>query len=454
MHTLDQLKSGSLFGINRLQLAEGLSEFPLEILELSESLEVLDLSNNNISALPDDFGRLKQLKILFMANNKFDHLPEVLSQCPNLEMIGFKSNQIKTVSEQSLPEQTRWLILTNNQIKVLPDSMGKLHRLQKLALAGNQITRLPDSMANCKNLELARISANQLTSLPDWLFQLPKLSWLAFQGNPLQASNEHNSDISDSVTQVGLQDLALKEQLGEGASGVIYRAEWINQPESLKDTSAFVAVKLFKGEVTSDGYPEDELKCCLSAGEHNNLIKVVAQISDEGQLGLVMELIPDTYGNLGLPPSLVSCTRDTFKAGTQFELKDIVRIVLQMSDAMAHLHSQSVSHGDVYAHNTMVDSNASMLFGDFGAASDLSVLSVLQKEAMESIEIRALGCLLDDLLKLSYSEHGEQAVAFKTVLSELRDDCMQPSMGDRPRFSEVYKMLDNLVVVPEEAITQ
>lgn len=46
MHTLSQLKSGELIGIQRLTLSENLTLFPLEIFSLADSLEILDLSHN------------------------------------------------------------------------------------------------------------------------------------------------------------------------------------------------------------------------------------------------------------------------------------------------------------------------------------------------------------------------------------------------------------------------
>lgn len=130
MQTLTQLKAGQLQGVTRLQLVENLTEFPQEIFDLADTLEILDLSNNQLSSLPDDLYRLIHLKILFASNNRFEVLPEVLGQCPKLEMIGFKANQIRVVPEASLPPQTRWLILTDNQITALPERMGQLHRLQ------------------------------------------------------------------------------------------------------------------------------------------------------------------------------------------------------------------------------------------------------------------------------------------------------------------------------------
>ncbi|WP_028866184.1 leucine-rich repeat-containing protein kinase family protein [Psychromonas aquimarina] len=435
MQTLQQLKSGQLGPVKKLSLSENLNKFPQEIFTLADSLEVLDLSNNQLSALPDDFDRLKQLKILFVSNNNFEHLPAVLAKCPKLEMIGFKANKIRTVPENALPVDTRWLILTDNEIEKLPDSMGQLWRLQKLALAGNKITALPDSMRSCRNLQLARLSANQLTSLPDWLLQLPKLSWLAFSGNPLCTGL---SQQTKDMLKVQLADITLAEQLGEGASGVIYRAQWNNKPAALSGGASDIALKLFKGAVTSDGYPIDELNCCLTAGRHPNLINVVAQIAQQDQLGLVMELIPNTFGNLGLPPSLITCTRDTFAQGTQFDSDAVVRVALQMADTLEHLHTKGVSHGDVYAHNIMVDSNYSLLFGDFGASSNLAALPVIQKEAMESIEIRAFGCLLEDMLSRCQQVDSCELTA---QLTTLKDDCKHSEQAFRPRFLEIKAQL-------------
>ena len=393
MFTLKILKSGNikpedLGPEKRFKIAEGLTEFPRELFELADHIEVLDMSGNNLSELPSDFGRFKNLKILFLSNNQFDHIPDVIADCPNLEMIGFKSNQIKTISESALPIKTRWLILTDNQISKLPDSIGQLSRLQKLALAGNQISSLPDAMANCRNLELIRLSANQLEAMPDWLFQLPKLAWLAFSGNPCTAVGQ---SLASKVAEAKLSDIQLLDQIGAGASGVIHKANWKKEENP-------IAVKLFKGSVTSDGYPQDELDCCLAAGGHENLIKVIGFVPDPKQLGLLMELIPNTYSNLGLPPSLETCTRDTFEDGTKFNVEYILRVLKQMASTIKHLHQQCVSHGDIYAHNILINDESNILFGDFGAATHLVGLPIGQRQGMAWIEVRALANLLEDLL--------------------------------------------------------
>ncbi|MEL0628265.1 leucine-rich repeat-containing protein kinase family protein [Psychromonas aquatilis] len=394
MQTLAALKAGKLKGIKRLKLSEALTTFPMEILTLADSLEVLDLSNNQLSDIPSEIKQLTKLKILFASNNLFTVLPASIGQCPALEMIGFKSNQITTVPETALPLPLRWLILTDNKITQLPQTLGQRPRLKKLALAGNQLQTLPENMDQLHELELLRISANQLTDFPTQLLRLPKLAWFAFSGNPFCS---HTLPIQ-SVPEVASSSLQLNETLGQGASGMIYQANWLGDVNEAGLFPAQIAVKVFKGEVTSDGYPQDELQACLKVGNHNNLVKSVGQVNESDCLALVMELIPATYKNLGLPPSLDSCTRDTFADNFTLTIESIEKIVKQMQEVFEHLHANQVCHGDLYAHNTLFDQHSNIIFGDFGAASMYHMLTKDIQDKIKQIEQRALNHFIDDLL--------------------------------------------------------
>jgi hypothetical protein len=397
LHTLSALKAGSLAGISRLTLSENLSVFPTEILSLADTLEILDLSNNCLKAIPDEIKLLKKLKIIFASSNEFETLPESLGECESLEMVGFKSNKIKHVPAESLPKKLRWLILTDNKISTLPDTLGERHRLQKLALAGNQLTHLPTNLAQLTNLELVRISANQLTECPDQLLALPKLAWLAFSGNPFTRSN---IDVQ-SVPLVPYSSFTLQEVLGQGASGVISKAVWNTPTDDFPDE---IAIKVFKGELTTDGYPEDELQACLKVGDHVSLVKSLAQVDEKGCLALVMQLIPEHYSNLGLPPDFDTCTRDTFKLGFSLSIQQISKIVKQMLSVFDQLHDNKVSHGDLYAHNTLLDQDANIIFGDFGAASLYHMLNIKQQTQVQQIERRALNYFIEDLLSVCAEE--------------------------------------------------
>jgi Protein tyrosine and serine/threonine kinase/Leucine rich repeat len=440
METIDLLRSCQLQGIKRLDLAAGLTEFPPEIFDLADSLEILNLSDNRLSSLPADLGRLTKLKVIFLSNNDFEEVPEVLADCPNLSMVGFKSNKIRVLGENVLPLGTRWLILTDNKLEQLPKSIGKLQKLQKLMLAGNQLRSIPDEMAACQNLELIRLAANRLESLPTWLFTLPRLSWLAYAGNPGWSPN-----LPSTVPMVSWADLTLADTLGEGASGVISQGVW--QPPAQQPTA--VAIKIFKGAITSDGKPADEMNVCLAAGGHPHLVGALGQIVDcpDNQSGLMLALIPPDYQNLGNPPSLETCTRDTYAPGTSFSVAAILRIAIGISSAAAHLHNQGIMHGDLYAHNILVDRNHHTLLGDFGAASSYDLDDKITSAALEKLEIRAFGCLLEDLLNRCELPDDKAEKLMLDRLDRLKQACLQSMSVNRPLFREICETLAEIISI-------
>ena len=425
MHTLEQLRAGELAGAARLQLRCGLTEFPREIFELADTLEILDLSGNALSCLPDDLPRLHRLRIIFCSDNLFTALPEVLGRCPRLSMVGFKSCQIETVTAAALPPSLRWLILTDNRIEHLPAEIGRCGALQKLMLSGNRLRALPQELANCGKLELLRVAANRLHALPAWLHDMPRLGWLAFAGNPFETAVVAKLD---SVARIRWQDLETGRLLGEGASGAIFEA---------KLNGVAVAVKVFKGAVTSDGLPAHEMAACSGIGQHANLIPVLGSITDHpAQLpAMVMPLMDPRLRNLAGPPSLDSCTRDIYSPDQRFGAETLLGIARGVASAAAHLHALGVMHGDLYAHNILVCGEGNAVLGDFGAASLFAPGTALAS-ALQRLEVRAFGCLLEELL--------ERCDADLAAARALANDCLQPWPAARPAFAEIALRLAQL----------
>ena len=428
-HSLAELKAGKLIGTKTLKLACGLTKFPEEILTLSATLERLDLSDNQLTELPDSIIQLRHLKIIFFARNNFTKFPEILKEFPSLSMIGFKSNQIHTVPENAFPQKLKWLILTDNKIQKIPKSIGDCLLLQKCALAGNRIVELPSEMANCVKLELLRISANQLTSIPTWLFELPRLSWVAFSGNPAA----HQIELTTDLESFSWKDFSINQLIGEGASGLISKANWNSKNKE-------IAIKVFKGSVTSDGLPEDEMEVSIAAGSHENLIPVLGKIKDhpEEKSGLIMELISPDFTNLGYPPSMETCTRDVFDEQAVFSEEDLLNIAKSIASVSSQLHSKGINHGDLYAHNILVNKTADCLLGDFGAASFYDVNSVLGQN-IERVEVRAFGCLLADMFNLVHKNEKLNDVNNKWI--KLIAICTLSEVKFRPSFSEIVEEL-------------
>ncbi|OWP04182.1 hypothetical protein B2J93_391 [Marssonina coronariae] len=439
--TLEGLKAGLYKGTKRLKLTCALTSFPPEILSLFDTLEILDLSDNPLSSLPKNISRLHKLKIAFFSCCNFTVFPKELAQCRSLEMVAFRGNHMVSIPKDSFPRKLRWLILTDNLISELPPSIGQCHRLQKCMLAGNQLKTLPAEMSQCRKLGLLRLSANNLTLLPQWLLEMPELSFLSFAGNPCATSSDDNPKLVD----ITWSDLSVESLLGEGASGIISKGVW-----KANEGTKPVAIKLFKGEVTSDGSPADEMAATIMAGQHPNLIDPIAKIHGHPEKrGLVLELIPPHYTNLGLPPTLETCTRDSYTPGTAYPAKKCKSILLGIAAAAKHLHEQGIAHGDLYAHNTLIDQSGHALLGDFGAAT------IYRKEnntfeLLERLEVLAFGHLIEDLLGLveimadENGLQGEKDAAVIEVLNLLHWKCTAPDVTERPCFAELLEELERL----------
>lgn len=426
---LHRLEAGHLSGTRELRLAAGLTELPEALLGLADTLEVLDLSDNRLTALPEWFARFTRLQILFASNNPFTVLPDVLGRLPALSMLGFKANRIEHVPAAALAPTLRWLILTDNRIAELPDTLGHCRPMEKLMLAGNRLQRLPDTLAACENLALLRVAANRFEALPDWLLGMPRLSWLAYAGNPLNAQAEDAALDRARSTAIRWQDIELHGLLGEGTSGRIHAARWRGEN---------VACKRFKSRMTSDGLPHSELAASLAAGTHPNLVGALALVEDDDgrDAGLLMPRVPEGSRTLAGPPSRTSCSRDVYTPNACFTPTEALRIAHGVAAAVAHLHAHGLLHGDVYAHNTCWHPDGSVLLGDFGAASllpeDARIASALKRQ-----EVRALGCLIEELGERTDAAIGEP-------LLELAAECMRPELQHRPSAAAVRDRLQAL----------
>ncbi|CAJ2503049.1 Uu.00g104430.m01.CDS01 [Anthostomella pinea] len=421
--------------VAKLKITKPLRHFPAEIYTHAESLEHLDLSGTGLSVLPEDFGRLRKLKVAFFSDCNFSVFPRQLASCPDLEMVAFRGNGMREVPEASLPPRLRWLILTNNLIGALPRSIRTCVRLQKCMLSGNQLCDLPEEMASCRKLGL-RLAANRIEQLPGWLFGLPELAFLSFAGNPCasSASASECDGSSSGLVNVSFDDLRVQEVHGEGASGVISKAVWHRGGHAQQ-----VAIKLFKGTVTSDGAPMDEMRACIRAGSHANLIDPLGEICDHSNKGLVMQLIPAHYTTLGLPPSLESCTRDCFSQTSRLTTAQGLRILQSVASAAEHLHQRRVAHGDMYAHNILFDEQEHALLGDFGAASMYG-----DGHKMEQLEVLAFAHLMEDVWRLIKANFDEGEMRIAMLLAALHRRCSLPVGSERPTFAELSRSLSEM----------
>lgn len=143
----------------------------------------LDLTNMDLTELPESLNRLTHLKMINLYGNPLRTLPSWFSRFRQLEGL-----QIGGIELSDFPEvlrnlkQLKWIRIHNNLLVELPSWVGELTELTSLDLSGNQLTDLPDEIFKLKNLvylDLGLIAGNPLKTLPESIRKLTKLEVLS-----------------------------------------------------------------------------------------------------------------------------------------------------------------------------------------------------------------------------------------------------------------------------------
>ena len=157
-----------LFSQNNLQ-------FVLPLLEplVNKPITHLNLSNNQLTQLPDSLSNLVNLQHLNLSRNKLTQLPDFFGNLVNLEWLDLSNNQLTQFSGPiGNLVNLEWLDLDRNELTQLPDSFGNLVNLQMLWLSNNQLTSLPDSFNKLVNVYKLCLNYNKLTQLPHGMSNL------------------------------------------------------------------------------------------------------------------------------------------------------------------------------------------------------------------------------------------------------------------------------------------
>jgi Leucine rich repeat len=167
---------------------------PLEVIELN-------LSTQNLTALPKEIVELKNLTSLNLGGNKFATLPKEIVELKNLTGLILSGNQLTDLPKEIVElKNLTGLYLDGNKFTTLPQEIGKLKQLNILDINGNQLTDLPQEIGKLKQLNILNISRNQLTALPKEITELKNLTDLSLERNKLTTLPQEIGELKKLTT--------------------------------------------------------------------------------------------------------------------------------------------------------------------------------------------------------------------------------------------------------------
>nr|XP_012227057.1 PREDICTED: PH domain leucine-rich repeat protein phosphatase 1 isoform X2 [Linepithema humile] len=210
----------TLCGRNLVSLIAGNNKLKkLTVEPVPTNLEHLDVSYNNLDALPEWTTELPALRALFASHNALTALPDrLLSQPSRLEVLHLPHNRLQALPPPRRPlnivhltlqgnmlttlptsfftntEKMKVLNLSNNRLSELPyrEELGKNHQishtLEKLYITANCLTDTAlDALAKFTSLRVLHIAYNTLDTLPEsCIAAWNDLEELVLSGNRLQ----------------------------------------------------------------------------------------------------------------------------------------------------------------------------------------------------------------------------------------------------------------------------
>jgi Leucine-rich repeat (LRR) protein len=167
-----------------------LTELPEELFDLTKLCRLIleasdpDLGKRkSIYSLPDKFDSLKDLQELDLSYHEFSKIPDSL----------YRLGKLKT------------LILRSTSLFTLGENLGTLSNLEHIDLSYTNLTNLPKSIVNLRKLKVLKLDYVKIKSFPEKILELSELRVLSMNG-------VKTKEIPESISMLGkLEELSLKE---------------------------------------------------------------------------------------------------------------------------------------------------------------------------------------------------------------------------------------------------
>ncbi|ODN04925.1 Leucine-rich repeat-containing protein 57 [Orchesella cincta] len=198
-----RLETATKTGVFHLSKAK-LNEFPEELGGITKTLRNIDLSENRISAIPQNISTFVNLKNLNLNSNQIEAIPFEIGQLTKLETLSLANNRINDVPPtlahlQKLRNVNLRFNLDSdsNALTSFPTVLCALKLLTVLDLSQNGITSVPDGVGDLQVVELI-LSQNRIRSINKDISKCPNLKTLRLQHNSLDIAELPTEILSDS----------------------------------------------------------------------------------------------------------------------------------------------------------------------------------------------------------------------------------------------------------------
>ena len=154
--------------------------------------------------------------------------------------------------------------------------------------------------------------------------------------------------------------------LGEGGMANVYLAH-----DTYLDRN--VAVKVLRGDLANDEkFVRRFQREALSATSlsHPNIVEIYDVGEDDGQYYIVMEYVDG------------KTLKQVLKQRGHLSVTEVIDIMLQVTDGMAHAHDAYIIHRDIKPQNIMILSNGMIKITDFGVAIALNSTQLTQTNSV------------------------------------------------------------------------
>jgi len=162
-----------------------LEALPNEIYVFKE-LAILNASNNRLAELTPYIGYLTKMTTLDLSHNQLIDMPSQIGHLKEMRYLDLRDNQLPMfIIWAAYMNKLESLNLENNKIQVVDGSIGLVTGLTELNLRGNVLTTIAEQIGYLNKLKLFDLRDNRLVSLPARMDMLQAMELLKLSGNPL-----------------------------------------------------------------------------------------------------------------------------------------------------------------------------------------------------------------------------------------------------------------------------